>query len=145
MKCLLILCLLLTLPCLADPKGEEVAKKVEQMATGYKGENSTMTMLLYDARNNVIERKMEFISKEIGSTGKKSLMEFTKPSDVKGTKLLTWSHEDKDDSQWLYLRSLRRVKRIISKAKRSSFMGSEFSYEDFSSAQPEKFINNFYQ
>jgi hypothetical protein len=128
---------------LADPKGEEIAKKVEKMGEGYGGENSQMQMLLYDAQNNVIKRKMTFVSTELPSVGKKSLMEFTLPADVKGTKLLTWSHQDEDDSQWLYLKSLRRVKRIISRSKRSSFMGSEFSYEDFGSQQPEKYTHNF--
>ena len=41
--------------------------------------------------------------------------------------------------QWLYLPALKRVKRISSKNKSGSFMGSEFSYEDLSSFNIDKY------
>ena len=67
-------------------------------------------------------------------------MEFVSPADVKGTKFLSYSHIKKDDDQWLYLPALKRVKRIASKNKSGSFMGSEFSYEDLSSFDADKYI-----
>ena len=41
--------------------------------------------------------------------------------------------------QWLYLPALKRVKRIASVNKTSSFMGSELAYEDLLSDEVEKF------
>ena len=71
--------------------------------------------------------------------GDKSLMEFLSPADVKGTKFLNYEHLDKEDDQWLYLPALKRVKRIASKNRSGSFMGSEFSYEDLGSFNIEKY------
>ena len=47
------------------------------------------------------------------------------------------------DDQWLYLPALKRVKRIASSNKAGPFMGSEFSYEDISSKEVEKYTYNF--
>jgi len=74
-----------------------------------------------------------------GENGDKSLIIFLTPADVKGTKMLTHEHINKDDNQWMYLPALRRVKRIASRNKSGSFMGSEFSYEDTANASWEKY------
>jgi len=66
-------------------------------------------------------------------------MEFLSPADVKGTKFLSYTHVSRDDDQWLYLPALKRVKRIASKNKSGSFMGSEFSYEDLSAFNVDKY------
>lgn len=66
-------------------------------------------------------------------------MEFKTPLDVKGTKFLTHEKINKNNNQWLYLPVLKRIKRITSKNKSGSFMGSEFSYEDISSREPSKY------
>jgi hypothetical protein len=73
------------------------------------------------------------------NSGNKSLMTFLTPADVKGTKFLNYENIQKDDDQWLYLPALKRVKRIASKNKSGSFMGSEFSYEDLSSFSVAKY------
>jgi hypothetical protein len=67
-------------------------------------------------------------------------MEFITPADVKGTKFLSYEHVNKDDDQWLYLPALKRVKRIASKNKSGAFMGSEFSYEDLSAFNVNKYV-----
>lgn len=61
----------------------------------------------------------------------KVLIEFLTPKDVRGTKLLTYINSKKANDQWLYLPVLKRAKRIVGKTQKGSFMGSEFSYEDF--------------
>jgi outer membrane lipoprotein-sorting protein len=45
---------------------------------------------------------------------------------------MVWKHVDGDDDRWLYLPALDLVKRIASKEKRTSFVGSDFLYEDVS-------------
>ncbi|MCB0355971.1 MAG: outer membrane lipoprotein-sorting protein, partial [Bdellovibrionales bacterium] len=69
----------------------------------------------------------------------KSIITFLWPADVKGSKMLTHTHKKDDDDQWLFLPALKRVKRISSRSKTGSFMGSEFSYEDLSSQEIEKY------
>jgi outer membrane lipoprotein-sorting protein len=76
---------------------------------------------------------------EVEGDGDKSLSIFDAPADVKGTAFLTFSHVTSLDDQWLYLPSLKRVKRISSKNKSGPFMGSEFAYEDIASDEVEKY------
>jgi len=71
--------------------------------------------------------------------GDKSLTVFDSPNDVKGTSFLSFSHPTGNDDQWLYLPALKRVKRISSRNKSGSFMGSEFSFEDLTSFEVEKY------
>ncbi|MDC1175494.1 outer membrane lipoprotein-sorting protein [Bacteriovoracaceae bacterium] len=122
-----------------EQKGDEIAKKMENANNGYIGEESDMEMILIDAHGSRVERLMKGNIMEVKKDGDKSISTFLNPRDVKGTKMLTWSHKEKDDDQWLYLPSLKRVKRINSSSKSSSFMGSEFSFEDLGSQEREKF------
>ncbi len=117
---------------------EDVAKKSEAVMSGFEDSNSNMIMTLINANNQKRKRKMKMIILEKDS-GDKSLMTFLSPADVKGTKFLNYEHINKDDDQWLYLPALKRVKRIASKNKSGSFMGSEFSYEDLSSFSIQKY------
>ncbi len=57
---------------------------------------------------------------------------FSRPADVNKTAFLVWKHLDKDDDRWLYLPALDLVKRISAGDKRTSFVGSNFFYEDVS-------------
>jgi len=117
---------------------QEVANKNDAVMSGFKDSKSDMIMTLINANGQKRERKMKmFVLEKDG--GDKSLMEFVSPADVKGTKFLSYSHINKDDDQWLYLPALKRTKRIASKNKSGSFMGSEFSYEDLSSFDAEKY------
>jgi hypothetical protein len=68
---------------------------------------------------------------------------FDTPRDIKGTAFLSYTHALKPDEQWLYLPALKRVKRISSNNKSGPFMGSEFSYEDLSSQEVEKYTYKY--
>lgn len=124
-------------------KGYQIAQKSEIYNQGFKGEESEMKMILLNASGEKIERRMLSKIKEIQIDGDRSLITFTWPADVKGTKMLTWTHKQGDDQQWLYLPAFKRVKRISSRNKSGSFMGSEFSYEDLSSQELEKFTYKY--
>ncbi len=124
-------------------KGLEIAKQVDKFNEGFKGENSTMKMKLINAHGQESNREMTSIVKEIKNDGDKSKIEFQKPRDVKGTRMLTWSHRKKDDDQWLYLPALKKIKRITSRNKSGSFMGSEFSFEDLGSQEVDKYKHFF--
>ena len=60
------------------------------------------------------------------------------PRDVAGTAVLAHANRKRTNDKWLYLPELKRVKRISSGGKTSSFAGSEFSYEDLSSPTVER-------
>jgi len=116
----------------------ELAKKSDALSDGFQSSTSNMTMTLINSAKQKTIRQMSSKTLE-GQNGDMSLMVFLTPADVKGTKMLTHEHINKDDDQWMYLPALKRVKRIASRNKSGSFMGSEFSYEDTSNNSWEKY------
>ncbi len=60
----------------------------------------------------------------------RSLSYFYAPADDKGNGALMIEKAGMDDDQWIYLKGLRKPKRIIGSDKSSSFMGSDFSNGD---------------
>jgi len=116
----------------------EVAKKADEATDGFVSQTSKMVMTLVNASGQTSVREIDGKTLE-GTNGDKSLMTFLTPADVKGTKMLTHEKLNKDDDQWLYLPALKRVKRIASKNKSGSFMGSEFSYEDIANSSYEAY------
>lgn len=83
------------------------------------------------------------MSLEVANDGDKGLTIFDEPGDVRGSAFLTYSHVEDADDQWLYLPALKRVKRISSRNKSGPFMGSEFSYEDLSSFEVNKYTFDY--
>lgn len=126
-----------------EEKGFRLAKENEKANTGFIGELALLKMILINAHGDKTTRKMKSFIKERENEGDYSINEFLWPADVKGTKLLTHAFKEKDDDQWLYMPAIKRVKRISSRNKSGSFMGSEFSYEDMGSQEPEKFNYKF--
>jgi outer membrane lipoprotein-sorting protein len=126
-----------------DKRGLEIATQADRANSGFVGESSTMEMTIVNAHGDSTRRKMHSIVKEIKGDGDKSRIEFVWPADVKGTRMLTWSHKKGSDDQWLYLPAANRIKRISSRNRSGSFMGSEFSYEDLGSQEIEKFSHTF--
>ncbi len=61
---------------------------------------------------------------------------FHEPADVNAMAFLVHKHLDRDDDRWLYLPKLDLVKRIAGSEKRTSFVGSDFFYEDISGRNP---------
>jgi len=92
---------------------------------------TNMQMQLIDKNGHKRIRNMKTYSKDKGDDELKMIF-FLSPGDVKNTAFLTYDYanEDKDDDQWLYLPALNKTKRIPSSDKDSSFMGSDFTYND---------------
>jgi len=92
---------------------------------------TNMKMILIDKNGSKRVRDMKTFSKDKGDDELK-LIFFLSPSDVKNTAFLTYDYndDDKDDDQWLYLPALNKTKRIPASDKDSSFMGSDFTYND---------------
>ena len=117
---------------------QEIAQKADRVTDGFESSISKTTMTLINAGGQKSVRDLLMKTLE-GENGDKTISTFLSPADVKGTKVLGWEHIDRDDDQWLYLPALKRVKRIASRNKSGSFMGSEFSYEDIGNQNPGKY------
>ena len=128
-----------TLTSLMAITGQEIAQKVHDRDEG-DNSISKMKMTLIDKNGKKRIRDLKTFTKDRGED-KLKLMFFLTPADVKNTAFLTYDYEDsnKDDDQWLYLPELRKVKRIASSDKSSSFMGSDFTYSDMTSRNVEDY------
>ncbi len=124
-------------------KGLAQAKERKARDIGWGDSVAKTSMILRNKQGDASTRKMRLKSLEVLDDGDKGLTIFDQPRDVKGTAFLNFSHAIKPDEQWLYLPALKRVKRISSRNKSGPFMGSEFSYEDLSSFEIEKYNYNY--
>ncbi|MFY0654785.1 MAG: outer membrane lipoprotein-sorting protein [Cyclobacteriaceae bacterium] len=128
-----------------DPaaKGLEIAKAAEEADLGFESSKVNLMMVLTNKHGQESTRDMSTLTLELNEDGDKSLIVFNSPKDVKGTSTMTYTHKVGSDDQWLYLPSIKRVKRISSDNKSGPFMGSEFAYEDLSSQEVEKYTYKF--
>jgi len=138
--------LLLSVPVLAAPgdtedEGGRIFTEVSRRDSGYGDQQAGVSMQLKRKSGATTTRMMEIAILEVPRDGTRTIVAFNSPLDVKGTKVLTYSHQDRDDEQWIFLPAFKRVKQISDASKTTSFMGSEFTYEDLNSLniQLEKF------
>jgi len=126
-----------------EKRGLDISTEAKKRDTGWKDSTSDMLMFLRNKQGQESLREIKTKTLELLDDGDKSLTIFNQPRDVKGTSFLSFSHPVGNDDQWLYLPSLKRVKRISSRNKSGPFMGSEFSFEDLSSFEIEKYHYNY--
>lgn len=124
-------------------RGLKVAKAAEEADLGFGSTSVELKMILKNKNGQLSERSLTIRTLELTSDGDKSLIVFKSPKDVKGTSTLTYTHKLIADDQWLFLPSIKRVKRISSSNKSGPFVGSEFAYEDLSSQEVEKYTYKF--
>ena len=122
-----------------EEKGLAIAREMDRRDQGWKDQSADVVMILRNRQGKESRRELRISTLEVDGDGDKSLTVFDSPRDVKGTAFLSFTHATEPDDQWLYLPALKRVKRISSKNKSGSFLGSEFAYEDLSSQEVEKY------
>ncbi|HEX6259600.1 MAG TPA: outer membrane lipoprotein-sorting protein [Woeseiaceae bacterium] len=122
-------------------RGRAIAEEVERRDEGFGSSAAELVMTLTNAEGRERTRRLtwKMLEADAPGEGDKSLTVFKEPRDIEGTAVLSHTYVDRDDDQWLYLPSLKRVKRISSANKSSAFVGSEFAYEDLLSDEVEKF------
>jgi outer membrane lipoprotein-sorting protein len=125
----------------AEEKGFQTAARSDRSDVGFKDSRVDLKMVLRNAARQEVTRELTLntLEKDDEQTGDKTLVIFSLPSDIRDTALLSHAKILDSDDQWLYLPSLKRVKRISSHNKSGPFVGSEFSYEDFTALELNKF------
>ncbi|MEM9173023.1 MAG: outer membrane lipoprotein-sorting protein [Pseudomonadota bacterium] len=123
--------------------GLAIATEADRRGDGFGDSRSTMRMTLFDDKGQSVERRMRSKTLEHASDGERTLLVFDSPPDVRGTAFLTHSHAQADDDQWLYLPSIKRVRRITSRNRSGRFMSSEFSYEDLGNDEIAKYTYRY--
>lgn len=126
----------------ATPSLDEIISKTEQTAY-YLGKDGSarVKMIITDSQGRERKRRFTILrlderpdgeNSEEPAGNQKYYLHIDYPSDLKNTVLLVWKHPDGDDDRWLYLPALDLAKRIAASDKRTSFLGSDFLYEDIS-------------
>jgi len=110
----------------------EIIDKSEQLAKP-KSAKTKVAMNIYKG-SNVMEKEFILMQKTISGEDR-VLITFTKPTQIK---VLTHTHNDGDDDQWLRLSS-GKVKRIVGGDKSENFVQSHMTYEDLESRD----VNNY--
>lgn len=121
--------------------GEEVMKK-SQAAFLYPGKDfkARVVMKLLNKDGQERLRELTMLRKNVGEPGgdQKYFMYFFQPADVKDMTFMIHKYPVKDDDRWLFIPAINMVKRIAAQDKRSSFVGSDFTYEDVSGRDIEE-------
>lgn len=104
------------------------------------GDGKQRTRALTMLRLNGAQRAMNMP----GGAEQKYFLYFREPSDVRRMTFLVWKYPEKEDDRWIYIPAVDLVRRVAASDKRSSFAGSDFTYEDISgrdiSADTHRFL-----
>jgi len=109
----------------------------------YQGDDgkTTAKMVITNKQKQKREREFNILRKDMEDGGdQKYFVYFQNPPDVRKMAYMVHKHADpkKDDDRWLYLPALSLVRRIAAGDKRTSFVGSDFLYEDVSGRSLEE-------
>ncbi|MCF8360419.1 MAG: outer membrane lipoprotein-sorting protein [Prolixibacteraceae bacterium] len=107
-----------------------ISKKSEDAIT-LESMEMVSTLKIYNARGDERTRKITTATRTFNGVSK-TMIRFIEPADVKGTTLLIYDYENKNDDMWIYMPALRKTRRIVSSEKGKYFMGSEFTNADMS-------------
>ncbi len=119
----------------AAEKGRQIMEAVDSLPTIEKMISET-TLDIYNSQGTLLfskrSRTARFVQdfRDKDKKLNRSLSYFYAPADDKGNGALMIENKNSDDDQWVYLKGLRKPKRIIGSDKSSSFMGSDFSNGD---------------
>ncbi len=117
---------------------DEIIKKTN-LASFYAGDNgrSDARMIIVDHKGNKQMRQFVIHRQDVADGGDQNfLVVFARPSDVRGTVFLVHKKTEDEDARWLYLPALDLEKRISTSDNRTSFVGSDYFYEDVSGRHP---------
>lgn len=125
-----------TMPA-ATPSVDEIIDKTNHAAY-YQGKDgrAQVSMTIKDSQGRERRRQFTILRRDEGEEtelgDQKFYVYFDRPADVNKMVFMVWKHIKGDDDRWLYLPALDLVKRIAASDKRTSFVGSDFFYEDVS-------------
>lgn len=124
-----------------QPSVEEIVARSNHMAL-YQGRDcrGTVSLTIIDKQGRVRERRFNMLRLDAAKDDldQKYYVFFLEPADVRKMAFMVHKHLERDDDRWMYLPSLDLVKRIAASDKRTSFVGSDFLYEDISGRSPKE-------
>ncbi|MEW6410194.1 MAG: outer membrane lipoprotein-sorting protein [Nitrospirota bacterium] len=132
----LIVLLIMLLPFEAFALTAEEVMKKSQAAFLYQGKDFKARVMMKLISKGGAERirELTMLRKNYGDVGgdQKYFIYFFQPADVRDMTFMVYKYPAKDDDRWLFVPAINMVRRIAAQDKRSSFVGSDFTYEDVS-------------
>lgn len=89
-----------------------------------------MTLVTREGQQRL--RELTMLRKNFPAGEQKYFLYFHSPADVSGTAFMVYKYPNREDDRWLFIPALNLVQRVAARDSRSSFVGSDFSYEDIS-------------
>ena len=126
--------------CAQAVPGEEVVARAHKVLF-YPGNDmrAKVRMRLISKEGSERVRELTMLRKNLADGGQQRFfIYFHSPADVRDVTFMVWKHPQRDDERWLYIPAIKLVRRIAANDKRSSFVGSDFSYEDISGREVEE-------
>lgn len=114
----------------------EIAQKAYDRDDG-QDSWAEVEMSLIDSDGSSKVRKVIMAAKDFGELTKRYI-KFTEPAVISGTAFLAIERYEDRDEQFLYLPSVRRVRRIAGDQKDRSFVNTDFTYEDLERRKVER-------
>jgi outer membrane lipoprotein-sorting protein len=127
------------------PAADEIMRRAH-LAMYYPGEDmrARITMRLVSKDGGERVREMTMTRRTVREGGEQRyFVFFHRPPDVRDLAFLVWKYPGRDDDRWLYVPALKLVRRIAASDKHTSFVGTDFSYEDVSGREPEDDSHKF--
>lgn len=121
---------------LTIPLHAQTGREIMQQAADKDMGDTTHTLVqmdLIDKNGTVSNRVVEMFGKESAEGSVMTMVIFHRPATVKDTRFLSITNEGRADDMWIYLPSLKRVRRIASSEGGDSFMGTDLTYDDMGS------------
>lgn len=101
------------------------------------GGSARVTMVLTDKQGRARNRVFWMLRRDIEDMGDQRYFTFfVQPADVARMAFLVHKKAEGQDDRWLYVPAIDLVKRIAADDRRTSFVGSDFTYEDVSGRLP---------
>lgn len=122
-------------PVRAQALDAEALMKEAHLNMYYAGDDGSarVKMVITDKSNKTRERDFTMLRKDFVEGGEQRYyVYFYQPNDVRRTTFMAWKNPAGDDARWIYVPSLDLVKPLSANDKKSSFVGSDFTYEDVS-------------
>jgi len=130
-------------PATAQPMDAAGIVGKMQQAFFYPGDSfrARIKMTLKDISGGERFRELTMLRVNMPGGDQKYFMYFHAPGDVRRMAFLVYKYAAKASDRWLFIPALNLVQRIAAKDSQSSFVGSDFSYEDVSGRNIEADIH----
>lgn len=106
---------------------QEILQKTDEVSMAAQDQHSLSTMTLVDKDGDEKVRKSEIFER---NSEDMRLVRFLSPADQKGISFLSLP----DDKMYIYMPAFKKIRTIASHVKNENFAGTDFTYDDMSSA-----------